>query len=174
MIFLVPAKFLTHTFPFTRVDFANEASVTEHPVELGGEVTDHVQVRAPRMTVEAFVTSSPLIIPSPFAIETARTFLEAAIGQLATLTIPGEGVFSSYVLEAFTHSRTMAEGRSFTLRFRHVRIAAALSVTIPARMPAPVAAVGAPTEVARGQQSVAPVPPTSALRAMADVLRSGK
>jgi hypothetical protein len=122
-----------------------------------------VQVKPLRFSVEVLVTASPLTIPSPFAIESARTFLEGAIGQLATVTIFGEGVFLNCVLESFTHSFSGSESRGFTLRFRQVRIAMALSVPIPARLPAPVAAAGAPTEAPLGQQATVAAPPAASL-----------
>lgn len=155
-------------FDLIRVDFAPEATVTEHPVELGGEVSDHVQVRPLRFTAEVFVTASPLGIPSPFAIDDAIGFFERALGKPTTVVIDGEGTFSPMVLEAFPHGRTNVAGRSFALRFKHVRIANSLSVTIPPRMPAPVAAVGAPSEASLGQQAPTPGTPTSVLRQTGD------
>jgi hypothetical protein len=151
-------------FDLLRVDFSPEAVATEHPVELGVDVTDHVQVRPLRFTAQAFVTSSPLgPNPAPFAIEEAVGFFERQLGQLLTVVIDGEGTFSSMVLEGFAHGRDNRQGRPFDLRFKYVRVASAVSVAIPPRAPAPVAAAGAPTEQALGQQSTTPGTPTSAL-----------
>jgi|SRR5688572_15106431 len=145
----------------SRVDFSPEASVTEHPVELGAAVTDHVQVRPTRFTVEVPVTDTPMATSlSPLGVEPVRAFLEAVIGHPMTVTVDGEGTFPNCVLEAFPHTRTAEGGRVFACRFRQIRIAMAISVPIPARLPAPVAAVGAPTEVPLGVQPVAPVPPS--------------
>jgi len=152
------------TFKFLRVDFSNEAHVTDHPVEFGAEVSDHVQILPIRFTAEVAVTASPLsAIPQPFAIDDAVGFLERALGKISTVVIPGEGTFSSMVLESVPHSRTTAELRTFALRFKHVRIAMSVSVTIPPRMPAPLAAVGAATEQPLGQQATTPGVPTSKL-----------
>lgn len=153
---------LLYAFPVVRVDFSPEAQVTEHPVEVGAEVADHVQVRPLRFTVETFVTASPAV-PLPGNVELALTFLEQAQGKVLVVVIDGEGTFTNYVLEAWPHSVTVLDGRAFSLRFKQIRLASAISVTIPARMPAPVAAVGAPTEAPLGQQAVAPVPPSSTL-----------
>jgi hypothetical protein len=151
------------TLDVIRVDYSPEAVVTEHPVELGAEVGDHVQIRPLRMTVEVFVTASPRGAAAPFAVEDAIGFLERALGQLLLVVIDGEGTFSSMVLEAAPHSRTALAGRSFSLRLKHVRIAASLSVAIPPRAPAPVAAAGGPTEQPLGQQATEAGTPSSKL-----------
>lgn len=159
---------LSHTFPVVRADFSPEALVTEHPVEFGSEVTDHIQVRPLRFVVETQVTASPTI-PFPGNVEAALSFLELAQGKLLTVTIDGEGVFSSYALEAWPYSVTVLDGRPFTMRFKQIRIASAISVTIPPRMPAPVAAVGAATEQGLGQGATVPLP-TSTLSVAKDAL----
>lgn len=152
------------TFPLIRADFSAEATVTEHPVELGGSVSDHVQRRPLRISTEIYVTSSPLGAPAPFAVEDAVGFFERALGFPCTLHIDGEGSFSPMVLEAAPHSRTVVGGRPFSLRWKYVRVAASLSVPIPPRTPAPVAAVGAPTEQPLGQSATTPGSvPTSTL-----------
>ena len=152
------------SFDFLRVDYVLEARATTHPVELGAEVTDHVQVMPLKMVVEVFVTASPLSsTPDPFAVEDAVGFFERAIGKVATVVIDGEGSFTSMVLEGAPHAKTTEGGRGFALTFRNIRIAAALSVTIPPRQPAPVAASGAPTEAPLGQQSTTPGVPSSKL-----------
>lgn len=155
---------LSMSFEVARVSYTPSAVATSHPVELGAEVTDHVQVQGLQFGVDAIVTDSPLStsLAAP-SVEIARTFLEGALGQALTVTIDGEGVFSSCVLESFPHERTAALGRVFACRFRQIRIASAVSVPIPARVPAPAAAAGAPTEVPLGQQAVSAVPETSAL-----------
>ena len=157
-----PALF--YLFDVLRASFSPEASTTDHPVEFGAEVTDHVQVRPQRFTVDAIVTDSPRSTSlAPGGVELARTFLEGALGQLLSVTIDGEGVFLNCVLERFPHERTNREGRVFACSFKQIRIASAISVPIPARLPAPAAAAGAPTEAPLGQQAVSPVPTTSYL-----------
>jgi Dit-like tail protein len=152
------------TFDFIHIEYSPEAVATEHPVEQGVAVTDHVQRRAYRFATEIMVTSSPLsVFPQPFAVEDAVGFVERAVGLPATIVIDGEGTFSPFILEGAPHSRTMSQGRPFVLRWKQLRIASALSVVIPPRMPAPVAQVGAPTEVNLGQQSSTPGVPTSKL-----------
>lgn len=138
-----------------RVDFSPEASVTEHPVELGAEVTDHVQTRPLRFTAEVFVSDSPRLASLVTLRNTraATLFFESLLGQLCNVVIADEGTFTSFVLEGCPHARSAQLGRTYSLRFRQVRIALAVSVLIPARLPAPIAAVGAPTEVDTGQQA---------------------
>lgn len=159
----------TARFDLLRVDFSPEATVTEHPVELGAEVSDHAQVRPYRFAAEVIVTASPRSpVPQPFAIEDAVGFFERAVGKLLTVVIDGEGTFSNMVLEAAGHSRETVGRRIFSCRFKYVRIAAAISVPIPPRLPAPVAAAGAPTEAPLGQQATTPGVPVSGLKAIKD------
>lgn len=151
----------SHLFEVLRVDHAPTAQATSHPVELGAEVTDHVQVMPYAFVVEAYVTETPNLVPIPAAVEQAKLFLEGALGKQLTVVIPGEGTFTSYVLESFRHSKTAVAGRGITMQFKQVRIAAGLSVAIPPRMPAPVAAAGAPSEQALGTQAATAGTPSS-------------
>lgn len=155
-------------FAFSRVDYGPEATATEHPVEVGVAVTDHVQIRPLRLTVEVYVTASPLGTAVPFAVEDAIGFLERALGRACTLVIPKEGSFSPFVLEAAPHSRTAVEGRPFSLRFKQIRIAQAISVPIPPRQPAPVAQAGGPSEADLGESAPEEGKPKSNLATASD------
>lgn len=153
-----------------RVDFSPEASITEHPVEIGANVTDHTQVRPYRFTVEAIATASPRgVVPAPLAIDNAIMFLEGALGKLVTAVIDGVGTFTSYTIEAFPYSVTTRKARVFSIRFKQIRIASSVTVTIPPRTPAPVAATGAPSAQGLGQQA-AVAAPESLLSAAANLL----
>ena len=165
---------IRQVFEAIRVDFDPQVIVTEHPTESGSAVSDHVQIRAERFSVAAWVTDSPLgEIPVLGAVQAARSYLESAAGRLLRVTIDGEGVYRDVVLESWSHSRTAVEGRRFDLRFRQIRIAQGLSVEIPPRQPAPAARVGAPSEQGLGQQSATSgEPPTSVLQATLDAGRS--
>lgn len=44
----------------TVVELTRESDVSEHPVEVGADVTDHVKARLPRVSVTAFMSESPL------------------------------------------------------------------------------------------------------------------
>lgn len=161
---------LSHRFEVLGVDHSPEATITEHPVEIGAEVTDHIQVRPVLFTVEAYVTDSPLIVPAVgSAVDLAVQFLEQAQGKLLTVTIDGEGTWQSMALTRWPHSRTALEGRGFALGFKQIRIALGVSVIIPPRIPAPVAQVGGPTAVDLGQQAATAAVPTSTLFLGADV-----
>jgi hypothetical protein len=173
-ITLVDNPLRAMTFDVISVEFAPEASVTEHPVEQGFEVSDHIQVRAIRFTVEAWVTDSPLgTIPVPLAVQSAIAFLNGALGKLLTVAISGENTFQSMAIEGFVHRRTSEEGRGFSIRFKQIRVAQALSVMIPPSQPAAVAAAGAPDETDQGQQATTTGTPVSLLKDLSDALPSG-
>jgi hypothetical protein len=168
---LVTNPLRTLTMDMLSADFGPEASVTEHPVELGSEVSDHVQIKALRFSVEAWVTESPLsAIPAILAVQSAVSFLNSVIGQLLVVSVSGEGTFSSMLLESFSHHRSSVEGRGFGLRFKQLRIASALSVKIPPGVPAAAAAVGAPTELPLGQQATSAAANVSVLKDIKDTV----
>lgn len=161
---------LSHTFEVLGVDHQNEALVSSHPVEVGAEVTDHIQPLPIAFTVETFVTDSPLVVPAAgSAVEQAVLFLEQLQGKLCTVTIDGEGTWQNMALVRWPHRRTAMEGRPFQLAFKQIRIALGVVVTIPPRQPAPVAQVGAPTEAGLGVQSTTAGVPTSTLAVGADI-----
>jgi hypothetical protein len=161
---------LSHRFEVLGVDHNNEALVSTHPVEVGAEVTDHIQVLPIAFSVDVFVTESPTLIPAVgSAVEAAILFLEQAQGKLLTVTIDGEGTWSSMALVRWPHRRTALLGRLLTLSFREIRIALGVSVVIPPRQPAPVAQVGLPDETSAGQQALTAGAPVSTLAVGADV-----
>jgi hypothetical protein len=161
---------LNHRFEVLGVDHNNEAIVSAHPVEVGAEVTDHIQVLPVAFTVEVFVTESPTLIPAVgSAVEAAILFLEQAQGKLLTVVLDGEGTWQSMALTRWPHRRTALLGRPLTLSFRQIRIAQGVSVVIPPRQPAPVAQVSLPDETGLGVQSLTAGSPASTLAVGADV-----
>jgi hypothetical protein len=162
---------LSHRFEVLGVDHNNEAIVSAHPVEVGAEVSDHIQVLPVAFTVEVFVTESPTLIPAVgSAVEAAILFLEQAQGKLLTVALDGEGTWSSMALTRWPHRRTALLGRPLTLSFRQIRIAQGVSVVIPPRQPAPVAKVSLPDETNAGQQALTAGDPVSTMAMSADVL----
>lgn len=152
-------------FFIVRVDFQESVIVTEHPVEIGTDVSDHAQRRPTRFIVdcivgETAVQTSPAFA-TPAGVPLALQWLEAALGQPLRLSIDNEGVFSNLFIEAAVHARTVIRERRFTLRLKQVRFADALSQVITVDR---TLNVGAPTPVNVGQQAPTPaVVPSSIL-----------
>lgn len=146
-----------------------QQQVTRHPVEVGAEVSDHIQKMPETFIVTAVVETSPTspIPASPLAVSDAIDFLEDARDQLLQITIDGEGVWRSIALEGVQHRMTATRNRVFVIQFREIRLADAINVEIPAGQPIP-AADGFTDEVDGGQQSTIEGDPRSALAAVED------
>lgn len=76
---------------------SKSSTITEHPVETGADVTDHVRINLDRVTIEGFVSNTPVFAeagvmtqivldppqpPIPFTINGAINLLTSAIGNL--------------------------------------------------------------------------------------------
>ena len=61
----------------------SSAEVTEHPVESGSAITDHVKPGNDAITVEGVITNAPVIVPS--------TQMQGATRSPGTLDLPGVG-----------------------------------------------------------------------------------
>ena len=138
--------FVTMSFPIVRADFTPDSTATDHPVEFGVDVTDHVQIKPERFSVDVMVTESPLgYIPAFSAVQNARTFLKSAMGKLLIVDMGDDGYYTSVVLESFPNSRDTMNGRMFSLKFKEIRVALAISIQIP---PGLSSVAGAATEAA--------------------------
>lgn len=159
---------------YESIDYEPRVDVTQEPVEIGADVSDHAHERPLRFTVRgAVLTETPRIVPKqPGGIAFALTFFETAAGKTMTVTTP-DGVYLTCLLEGWANRKTRRGDRRWDVAIRQIRIATGVGVTIPARTPAPVAAVGAPDAVDVGAQPTLPVSEaasTSALAAASDLL----
>lgn len=160
---LVPADILT----FDNIDVVRVSpriSVTSHPVEFGAAVTDHAQVEPLALTIRGRITETPLLIPIPAAVELALAFFERNEGQLVTINT-SRGVFADMMITAYNWG---IEGRKeivFDVAARKIRIALAVSVPIPARLPAPAVEASVASAANAGVQPpiVPPSPPPASL-----------
>lgn len=160
---------LSYTFDLLGVDYAPTSVLTRHPVEVGAEVTDHIQRMPISFVARVIVTNSPLLVPAAgIAVDNAIFFLEKAEGRLLTVTVEGDGVWASMALERWPHSKTAMDGRAFDLTFTQIRIALGASIIIPPRMPAPIAQTGQSTEANLNTQAPVPAAPSSTLFLGAD------
>jgi len=64
----------------------SSAEVTEHPVETGSAITDHVKPSNDTITVEGVITNTPVIVPT--------TQMQGATRSPGTLDLPGVGKVS--------------------------------------------------------------------------------
>ncbi len=120
---------------------------TDHPLAGGARVTDHVQKGPRTRRVTAWITESPFapadntgIIAGPERVFRAMHFLDGCVGQRLSIGTTRDGILDDMILVGYPSSVTQARERVFTLTFRRVVFAQAVSVSLPARRLPPVSA----------------------------------
>lgn len=167
---LIPADILA----FDNVDFVRvtrQIQVTKHPVEFGADVSDNARKEPVNIQLRGRITETPLLIPAPGAVELALGFFERNEGQLVTIST-SRGVFPDMMITGYPWEIAGKKEIVFDVSAEQIRIASAVSVPIPARLPAPAVADGAASTANAGTQPplVPPPPPTSLLGALASFL----
>lgn len=168
---LKPADILT----FDNVDFVRvspRTTVTSHPVEFGVQVSDHAQTEPLTISIRGRITETPLLIPKPAAVELALAFLARNERQPMT-AVTSRGIFPDMIVTAYDWEINGRKEIVFDLAMRKVRIAFAVSVLIPARLPAPAVEASVASTANAGVQPVVPPPAppsTSLLRATASLI----
>lgn len=141
----------------SRIARSPSARVTDHPVESGTSISDHVVREPDRLTVAATVTRSPMegrTYGQPTGREreaAAVAFLGSCWGQMLTLDFPGEKI-EGYVLAGFAHERGAYGATKFSLEFREIVVVDSQTVDIPLSQAAPDTSAGLASEVDAGEQ----------------------
>ena len=138
----------------TNVRVGSDVRVTQHPIEIGSDVSDHAQVEGTRVSFDFHRSKTPYVIPaSPLIVDTTIRFFEGIRGKLCTVVLPGAGTFLNMVLEHFDYPIDNYERIVISCVFRQINIADAISVPIPARLPAADLQVDIPTPIGAGAQA---------------------
>lgn len=111
-------------------------SVTDHPVEDGLSVSDHVQEQQDRLSITAVFTDSPFVIEGESApnsrIDEVLRFLNGAGRAGELLEVETRlGISGNWLLEEWPHDITHLRGLSFHLALRQIRIAGVQVVMLP-------------------------------------------
>jgi len=122
-----------------RVGFDRTARVTQHPVEDGTTVTDHVQANPTPIVIEGVVSRSPWS-SSPNALklnppQDAVDFLEGSIGQPLTVVSTIDGTYTNMVIQRYAHDTTKVTGKRFTIDLLEIIIAVTGVSLVPATAP---------------------------------------
>lgn len=136
------------------------STATAHPVEEGVDVTDHIQQQADQVFVsDAVVSDSPYIYQLPNTPEFVTSSLERmrALGLVTLVT--SVGTYRNMAITSLDWDKTSRGARIFNLSLQRIRLAAPVTVLIPARQPPPRGEPGFPDEHDAGVQ--APVEPTA-------------
>jgi hypothetical protein len=117
-----------------------DCDVTENPVESGANITDHVQVKPARLTVEGLVSDTPIkflqgvrdLFDDNRSRKTYEELLAIQTAREPIDVITGLKQYSNMILKTLTVPRNSDTGRSlrFTAQFQEVRIVDSASISI--------------------------------------------
>ena len=147
-----------HTVESIRVSSRNVP--TAHPVEIGVDVTDHIQSQPIQVFIGgARVSESPYIHQLPWLPELVTVQLELMVTLGLVTLVSSVGTFRDMALEAIDYDKTNLRARDFQLTLKKIRLASPVSILIPARTPPGPMQAGMPDATDAGSQ---PPVPTSA------------
>ena len=172
---LLPAKFY-RADALLAANFDDTAVVTEHPIEIGLDISEHSQRNPLRFTLTVMKTTTPILIPaSPLVVEQSIRFFENAFGKLLTVAVPRSGTYTNCLIERAAYTIDNVNGRIVhDLAIKQVRLATAVSILIAPRLPAPPISASVATAADAGVQPPTPVPvPTPDLSILKTVFALG-
>lgn len=168
---LLPASTLTfdnHDF----VQVSPSSRVTEHPVEGGSDVADHIQVLGTEFVIRGRISDTVIALsPEPGRVEAALAFFDQNRTALLT-AVTARSTFTNLLLIGFPYTENILRNLVWDVRLRQITIASAVSVPIPPRQPVPPVQTGSSTGQDAGSQATsdaAPPPDTSLLQTAADI-----
>ena len=157
---------VTLTFDATIRESYDPASIaTDHPVEDGVAITDHIQELPLTASVEALITETPhegAVTPRTTNATSAAgvqrlvdavEFLRGCQGQLLDIVSVRLGTFRNMALIRYPHTVTNVRRLPFVMDFRQLRVVSAQSVYIPPAQPRESVNAGAPDEQDIGDQA---------------------
>lgn len=117
---------------------SQENQITDHPVESGSDITDHVIRRPERLQLQGIVSGTPINLVSVGPLAEARP--QAAFEELSRLRREGElvtvttslKIYPDMLIEALTVERSTGQGRAlhFSLQLRQVNTVASQRLLI--------------------------------------------
>src|SRR5690606_9380320 len=149
------------TFDATPViGFQKSNTITDHPIEDGSVVSDHVQKQPDQVSLTGIVSETPLGAASPDRVQEALRFLNEAGERGELLEMESRfGLTGNWILESWPFDITQLRALAFEVSLRQVRIATIELVMLPREVSRPVVADSASPEVDTGAQSTKPVEP---------------
>ncbi len=139
------------------IKFNPRSKITDHPVEDGITVTDHVQ-QQPEVIVATVIITENRIAPR----QGGRLHLQEMVGWLRETKDAGDlvdlvtrrlGTFTGFAIGSLPHVVDKVSRLEIPIEFREVRIATSTTVLISVEEATSDVAVGAPDEVDTGEQS---------------------
>lgn len=159
-----------------REEHSFDSEITEHPVETGADVADHVRARPIVVTIEGIVSDTPIgeIVAQGFREEGEKPS-DAAKAKLLQIRddrepVPLEtslGGYTNMLLESVSFPRSASDGDSLRFRatFKQVVLVTNLRRTIRVRVPRSAG------KVVVGNKATTPVTVTPAVRPVVDTTK---
>lgn len=144
-----------------------KSNLTQHPIETGGNVADHIYHDPVKLTMEGEVTNTPVSIFSILGgisdrrIEAFEQLIELRNARQLVTVVTGLKVYENLVIVGLTFPRDNRTGRrlQFTADFESAEFVASQIVgTVPEKVAAPQKDQ-AQDEVAKGRQEATPANP---------------
>lgn len=141
------------------VNVSESWQVTDHPVEDGVVVSDHVQQQPATIVLSCVLTENPTRVGSRTGgrahLQDGIAWLRdtAAAGQLVDVVTSRMGTFTGYVVQGIPYTIDRVARLAFDLTLRQVRVATSTTVQITVDDTAADTATGAPDEVDAGEQA---------------------
>lgn len=115
-----------------------EAQATEWPVETGAVITDHVHLKGRRLTIEGFVSDTPLdtwLLPDLGRGRSASAlfYLEYIWRARIPFTVVSQLlIYRNMVIENIRVPKARESGIRFTVEMREIELVTSVSSTLPA------------------------------------------
>ena len=147
------------TFDLTREESHQRGSqVTDHPVEGGGLVNDHVQAEPFRLSLEVLISATPLggVASEPGRVVDAHQYLTGLHASgLPMRVVTSLADYGSMVMTGYQTrvNRDTGETLVASLEFKEIRFVRAERVDIPGEIIEVTHRAGAQSRVAAGKQT---------------------
>jgi hypothetical protein len=142
------------------INVGQEWQITDHPVEQGVVVTDHVQVQPTEITITCVVSENPIragggTVGGQVRLQERMRWLRetADEAELVDIVTRRMGVFTGYAIRSVPYVLDRVSRLRFDLQLRQLRVATATTVLITVDQVADDVATGAPDEVDTGEQA---------------------
>lgn len=141
-----------------KIEFAPNWQITDHPVEEGVSVSDHIRKQPGSITITAVVTENPTRVggvsggPARLRERLGWLVATADAGELVDVVTSKLGTFTGYAIQSAPHALDGVARLEFALQLREVRIATSTTVQIDVEAVAEDSAAGAPPEQDLGEQ----------------------
>ena len=140
------------------INVPREWRSTDHPIQRGVPVTDHVQRQPNRVTLNVTLTPTPLASSGETGgwgrVQERLAFLveSADAGEVFDVVTRRFGVLRSYLIQSVTTLTNEVESLTFPIVLKQTKFATATAVEITVDVVNDEVAVGAPDEVDAGEQ----------------------